>query len=98
MLTENIPVPINMNGRVYITEIDEHGVQRFRRNKAIEMLLDAATNCGLGLNELSLAQQNGKISKAELQELYRLIGTSVDHYTNVFHNQDIDNPLWELEP
>jgi len=97
-LTENMPIPINMNGRVYITEINELGTQCFRKNNAINMLLDLAANHGFGINQLTLAQQNGKITKAELQEVYRLIGTSVDHYADVFHNQDIDNPLWDIEP
>ena len=96
--SETMPVPINMNGRVYITEIDKSGVQRFRKNRAIERLLDLATQHGFGINQLSLEQQNGTLTKAELQELYRLIGTSIDHYADMFHNQDIDNPLWDIEP
>ena len=96
--SENMPIPINMNGRVYITEIDGIGVQRFRKNRAVEKLLNLATQHGFGINQLSLEQQNGTLTKAELQELYRLIGTSVDHYADVFHNQDIDNPLWDIDP
>jgi hypothetical protein len=93
-----MPIPINMNGRVYITEVDELGVQRFRRNGAVTMLLDFAEEHGFGLDRLLLANSRDEISKADMQELYRLLGTSVDHYADVFHNQDIDNPLWDIEP
>lgn len=65
---------------------DEQGVRRFRANRIVRDLLDAATEGRrYDLNEIwRQAKGHGKYTLPELQELYQLIGYSLDGYGEIF--------------
>ena len=93
---------IKVNGDTYSTIIDEHGIQRFPKNRIVEDLLKETNHGNVGryldLNEIWCRSQKhgyeGGYTADELREFYRLIGISICGYAEVFSNAEIENPMW----
>lgn len=84
-----------VNGVKYDTVL-VGGVQRFRANRIVRDLVNAACEGKkLDLNEIALRAARGGYSKAEMQELYRLMGYSVCGFSEVFESDKIDSSLWK---
>jgi len=62
------------------------GVERFRRNRIINDLVDAARvgKVGRNLSQITVAVDRGTYTHEERAELYRLIGYSIDGFADVF--------------
>lgn len=73
--------PVRINGKIYPTIIDEHGVRRFPENTLFRWLVDSKT---VDLNKLSIAVQSGKFSPTEWMEFNMGLGYSVSGLSN-FH-------------
>jgi hypothetical protein len=70
-------------------------VQRFRSNRVVRDLLDAARQGRkLDLNEIAIRAGHGAYSKDEMHELYRLIGYSVCGFSEAFEDDSIGSDLW----
>lgn len=93
ILVDNMPV---------LTQIDEHGVQRFRKNSVIRHLVDSGM---VDLNTLVLDFIAGKFSGVDYQEFYQGLGYSVCGFDELFGPGSawvdngnppvkIFNPLW----
>lgn len=82
-----------INGERFETVMVE-GTQRFRSNRIIRHMLDAAQlDGGLDLNKLWASYQNGLFTKQEMHELYRLLGVSVCHFGDVFVDDEVETSL-----
>lgn len=75
---------------------DQHIVEqvgsviRYRRNRIINDMVTAAMNgqVALGLNEIAMRVALGKYTRAEMAELYRLIGYSLSGFEDVFQDDE----------
>lgn len=72
--------------------MDGHGVIRFKRNQIIRDLLDTSS---LDLNQIVIHYQdpdrkpdNPRYTQADLEQLYQLIGYSVDGYHELNDTSD----------
>lgn len=71
-------------------------VQRFPENRIIRDLVDAARDGKkLDLNEIAIRAHRGNYCKAEMHELYRLIGYSVCGFSEVFEDDSIGSSMWK---
>jgi hypothetical protein len=77
---------VEVSGKRYPTIIDDHGVQRFRTNKAVKFAIDA-----IDMNVLWMSNP----PKNHLREMYRMIGYSVCGYAEIFPGDSISNPMWK---
>lgn len=59
-------------------------VIRFKPNRIIRDIMESINY--KGLNEAHIGVANGKYTKAELRQFYRLTGTSISAYRDVFPN------------
>lgn len=87
-----------VNGRVFPTVLIqlEGKVQRFRANRIVRDLLDAATKGKkLDLNEIWITAHKGGYSRDEMHELYRLIGYSICGFSEVFLGDRVDSSMWK---
>lgn len=87
-----------VNGHVFPTVLVKgtSRVQRFRANKVVRDLLDAATEGRkLDLNEIWITAQKGSYSRDEMHELYRLIGYSVCGFAEVFPGDRVGSSMWK---
>lgn len=101
-------IEVKVNGKPYQTYIDEHKVQRFVPNRAVERFVDSANEitCGFrelaeglnlyDLNRLKRDVFKGEISLQEMIDIYTMIGYSVSGFADVFWDYDveIENPRW----
>jgi tRNA/tmRNA/rRNA uracil-C5-methylase (TrmA/RlmC/RlmD family) len=78
----------------YSTVIDEHGTQRFVKNKLLCHLVDSGQ---VDLNRLSIDYQHEKFSQREYAEFNMMLGYSVSGFSELssFDDLEIENPLWE---
>lgn len=93
---------IKINGDTYPTIIDEHGTQRFPKNRIVEDLLKETNhgNAGRYLDLNEIWQRSRGVSgytADEIKEFYRLIGISICGYADVFPDDKIKNPMWAKE-
>jgi hypothetical protein len=88
---------VKINGVEYDTVMIEK-VQRFPENQVVRRLLDEATNRGYNLNHLwetiEYNKSRSSSGSRDMRAFYRMIGISVCGYSEVFENDEIDNPLW----
>ena len=69
----------------HAVEVDPQGVERFRRNRIVDDLLDFTTReCGFDLNAIARFEAEGRYSRAERGELYRLLGLSLCGFADAF--------------
>jgi hypothetical protein len=67
------------------TYIDRQQVVRFFPNPVVRYLLGAATRRGaIDLNGLQALYQNNEFTAEAMREFYQLLGSSVQHYEDVF--------------
>ena len=67
------------------THANGDGVARYRRNRIVNDLLDAASRGErLTLNSIWAAHHTGRYTAAEMGELYRLTGVSLQGFATVF--------------
>ena len=94
---------VTVNGRKYITIIDENNVQRFPTNALIRHLVSSKQ---VDTNTLCVDFQKGKFTLEEYQEFYMGMGYSVCGFDEIFGlnsfltEEDkavIENPLWNTE-
>jgi hypothetical protein len=89
---------VKINGVEYDT-VMVGGVQCFPENKVVKLLYAGAEESGYDLNKLWDAFPNfktrGTRNGMDMREFYRLIGMSVYGYSEVFANDNIENPLWD---
>ena len=74
-------------GHLHATETDSAGggVTRYRRNRIVNDLVDAACRGErLTLNSIWAAHHVGRYTAAEMGELYRLTGVSLQGFNNAF--------------
>ncbi len=85
-----------INGVKYPTVlVGKPAVQRFPINRVIRDLVDAAgSGTKLDLTQIAVRAHEGLYSKAEMHELYRLIGYSVCGFSEVFEDDKIDSSMW----
>jgi hypothetical protein len=70
-------------------------VQRFRANRIVRDLLDAARDGHkLDMNMIIVRAAHGDYCKEEMHELYRLIGYSVCGFSEVFEGDSVGSDLW----
>ena len=81
---------VRINGVLRRTVIDRDGRQRFPTNQVVRHLLEVGR---LDLNQISVMEQNGQFPRKDVQQLYRLIGVSVDLFGTRFPNAKIDAPV-----
>lgn len=76
------------------TVIDEHGTQRFIKNKLLCHLVNSGQ---VNLNRLHIDYLHDKFSKREYAEFFMSVGFSVSGFADieVFRDIEIENPLWE---
>lgn len=73
-------------------------VQRFPENRIIRDLVDAVRDGQkLDFNEIARRADQGKYCKAEMHELYRLIGYSVCGFSEVFETDSVGSSMWDKE-
>lgn len=91
---EGDQIEIQVDGKTYVTIIDNLGVQRFKKDTVIGWLYE---NGKINLNDLALAYCEGKLDKIEYAEFNMKIGYSVDGWAsiNYFEDMVIKNPLWD---
>ncbi len=84
---------ILVDGKLYRTKIDHHGVQRFGRDALYGAMVDRGA---LDLNKLSLALLDGQFTRTEYRQFYLNIGYSVSGFCELeaFKNLMVENPLW----
>ena len=63
---------------------DEHETIRFKQNAIVRSLLDRCSKNGWGLNQISIAVQNGELPAADYVQLMQLIGYSVSGYGDLW--------------
>jgi hypothetical protein len=87
---------VKVGGIGYSTVIDEHGTQRFIKNKLLCHLVDSGQ---VDLNRLGIDYQHEKFSKREYAEFIIGLGFSVSGFADMeqFEDMEIENPLWEKE-
>lgn len=76
-------------GHLHATETDsaESGVTRYRRNRIVNDLVDVACRGErLTLNSIWASHHLGRYTAAEMGELYRLTGVSLQGFSNAFGN------------
>lgn len=64
--------------------IDSHGTLRFKENPIVRKLLDYATECGYGLNEIALEEFDAE----DQMQLAQLIGYSLSGYGTLSYVTD----------
>jgi uncharacterized protein YceH (UPF0502 family) len=64
---------------------DEHGTYRFRKNKAVRLLLDEATKRGFGMNELVMAND---VDREDMVQFAQLIGYSLSGFGELSYVDD----------
>lgn len=91
-----------INGKTFKTILREEAVsangrvQRFKTNRVIRDLLDAATAAKkLDLNDIWIRAAKGAYCKAEMQQFYRLIGYSVCGFSEVFVDDEVGSSMWK---
>lgn len=99
-----------INGRKFITIIDDKGTQRFKGNTAVRAFVDASivewekwlrTDRSqpepYSLNDLVMGFYEGKHTLDEIIELYSNIGYSLGGFSDASADWDVTirNPLWE---
>ena len=62
-------------------------VARFRENKLVSMLLDAAAKSGMDLNAIAMLSAKGDVEDADVIQLMQLIGYSVSGYGDLTYVQ-----------
>lgn len=89
-------IEIEIDGKKYLTIIDKHDVQRFKKNSLLSYLVDIGE---IDLNKLSIAYQEGMFSKEEYAEFNMDTGYSVCGWADIeaFQDMEIKNPVWEHE-
>jgi len=87
---------VTINGVAYPTVIDNHGVQRFVKNRAVDFIVHHGEPA---INELGFAYGSGKIPLDDLRAFYMMIGYSVSGYCDIpaFLNDEVINPMWDEE-
>lgn len=89
---------VKINGVEYET-VMVGKVQRFPENRVVRRLLDKSSERGYDLNHLWEAidydKRRNSPGAKDMREFYRLIGISVCGYSEVFLNDEIENPLWK---
>jgi hypothetical protein len=104
-------ITVLVDGKPYITTIDDRGVQRFKKNSIVESILDNSTeafnawNRGghqgpqpWNLNTLIMDYYEGKHTTEEMVDFYTGSGYSVAGFAGLGWVQDkmvIRNPVWE---
>jgi hypothetical protein len=89
-----------VNGKNFKTILidgeDGQTVQRFRPNRIVRDLVDAAREGKkLDLNDLWIRAARGAYCKAEMHQLYRLIGYSICGFSEVFEDDEVDSSMWK---
>ncbi len=84
---------VKVQGINYLTEIDSHGVQRFKENSVIRFLVNKEI---IDLNKLFIAFQEKKFTKRDYAEFNMMLGYSVGGFADLssFEDWEIDNPIW----
>lgn len=87
---------VKVSGIEYPTVIDEHGIQRFIKNRLFCHLVDSGQ---VNLNKLHIDYLHDKFSKREYAEFTMMLGYSVSGFAGLssFQDMEIKNPLWEKE-
>jgi len=93
MTTDSKPAGHSYPASQHRIELDAHGVERFKRNRIINDLVDAACDgrLGPGLNTVAKGARTGKYTQNERAELYRLIGYSVSGFGDCFPQNEEDD-------
>lgn len=100
---------VKVNGRPFVTVIDPEGTQRFKVNQAVYFMKEgthavaensrtmglSAPLGNVGLSELYVLFENGKISLNDYIDFYAMIGYSICGFMELFGaiGVTIDNPL-----
>ena len=87
-------VTVKINGVSIITRYDKHGTQRLPSNRYLSTLVDKGI---INLDDLCIkAEADDTARTAQARRwLYQNIGYSVCGYSEVFPEDDIDNPSWD---
>lgn len=60
------------------------GTWRFKKNRIVDDLHEFATGLGRDLNEITLRQQSGRYTYAELLQFGMLLGLSIQGFADMF--------------
>lgn len=106
-------IEVMIEGKVYPTIIDDHGVHRFPANSVLQYMFEHNTHgkpvdmskAGemhtqmLNLNTLAVAFHQGKFDKRDYMEIV-MQGYSVSGFCSLstFADWSIHNPLWSSKP
>ncbi len=93
-IKEGNEVIVKLNGREFISYIDNKLVQRFKTNSIVNDIFD---EYNVDLNKLYINFQNRKYTEKEWLEFYTMINYSVSGFSSLedFQDVEIENPLWE---
>ena len=89
-------ITVLIDGKPYMTYIDEHNTQRFHQNEVVNFLVDSGK---LDLNQICIDYHEGKFSKNHYMKFYMDLGYSVCGFFDIpsFEDCKILNPIWDLE-
>lgn len=87
-------IEVEIDGKIYPTVIDKHGVQIFPQNSLCRYLVDSKQ---IDLDKLALDYEKRRFSLNDYMQFYRDIGYSVCGYLGIFGREirKIKNPLWD---
>jgi len=88
---EEKKMEIKINGKPIETKMVD-GVQRLPCNSVIRYMLD--THPDFDMNRMAYKQGHGDFSEDEVRMIYQNIGYSVCGYSDIFPDDEIENPLW----
>jgi len=86
MVNPGDEIYILLDGKPYLTVMDEGGVQRFKVNSVLRYLVNSGI---IGLNELQIAYSQNKFTLDDYRQFCMMIGYSVDGFLDLSFNQDL---------